>query len=87
MGASSQSIVNLLSKEFIVLVIIAFAIATPLVIFTMRSWLTEFAYHVNFGIGTFAISGAVALLIAFVTISFRSIKAAVANPIDSLRSE
>lgn len=87
LGASTESIVNLLSKEFILLIIIAFAIATPLVIVTMRSWLSEFAYHVNFGVGTFAISGIIALLIAFITISFRSIKAAVANPVDSLRNE
>ncbi len=87
LGASTESILNLLSKEFMMLVVIAFVIATPLVILTMRSWLSEFAYHVNFGVGTFALSGIIAILIAFVTISFRSIKAAVANPVDSLRSE
>lgn len=87
LGASTQSIVNMLSKEFITLILIAFVIATPLVVVFMNSWLAEFAYHVSYGVGTFAISGIIAVGIAFLTISFRSIKAAVANPVDSLRNE
>jgi len=87
LGASTKSIINLVSKEFIALVLIAFIIATPLVIITMRNWLSEFAYKVNFGVGTFATSGLLAVFIAFVTISFRALKAAKANPIDSLKSD
>lgn len=87
LGASTESIINLVSKEFLALIVIAFLIATPLVVMTMRNWLTEFAYHVDFGVGTFAVSGIIAVLIAFVTISFRALKAAKANPIDSLRSD
>ncbi|MEQ8303718.1 MAG: FtsX-like permease family protein [Cyclobacteriaceae bacterium] len=87
LGASAQSIVSLLSREFMKLVLVAFVIATPLVILTMNSWLSEFAYHVNINVGTFAISGVVSLFIAFATVSFRSIRAAMANPVDSLRSD
>jgi len=87
LGASAESIVSLLSKEFISLVVAAFIIATPLVILLMNNWLSEFAYHVDFGLGTFVISGIISVLIAFATISAKSIRAAVRNPVDSLRSE
>lgn len=87
LGASTESIINLISKEFIGLVLIAFLIATPMVVMAMRNWLSEFAYKTNFGVGTFAVSGFIAVLIAFATISFRALKAAKANPIDSLRSD
>lgn len=87
LGASTNNIVSLISREFILLVLVAFVIAIPLVIATMNSWLSEFAYHVNFGVGTFALAGGIAIVIAFVTISIRSLKAAKSNPVDSLRSE
>ncbi len=87
LGASAQSIVSLLSREFILLVVIAFVIATPLVVLTMNSWLQEFAYHTNISVGTFVISGVVTLIIAFSTVSIRSVRAAMTNPVDSLRSE
>jgi len=87
LGASANSIVTLISKEFLVLIAISFAIATPVVIITMNNWLSEFAYHINITVGTFIASGVAALLIALATISFRSIRAAMANPVDSLRSE
>jgi putative ABC transport system permease protein len=87
LGASTESIINLISKEFIGLVLIAFLIATPMVVMAMRNWLSEFAYKTNFGVGTFAVSGFIAVFIAFATISFRALKAAKANPIDSLRSD
>jgi len=87
LGASTNSIINMVSKEFIALVLIAFIIATPMVIMTMRNWLSEFAYKVNFGVDTFAVSGLITLLIAIATISFRALKAAKANPVDALKSE
>lgn len=87
LGASVESIVSLLSKEFIILVVIAFVIATPLVVVLMNSWLSEFAYHINFGVGTFILSGVISIIIAMTTISVKSIRAAVGNPVDSLRSE
>ncbi|MEQ8425154.1 MAG: FtsX-like permease family protein, partial [Cyclobacteriaceae bacterium] len=87
LGASTEGIVGLLSKEFISLVLVSFVIAIPFVIMTMQNWLSEFAYHIDFGVGTFALSGFIAVLIAFATISIRSIKAANANPVESLRTE
>ncbi|MEQ8363681.1 MAG: FtsX-like permease family protein [Cyclobacteriaceae bacterium] len=87
LGTSTESIINLISKEFIGLVLIAFLIATPMVVMAMRNWLSEFAYRINFGMSTFAIAGLIAVFIAFATISFRALKAARANPIDSLRSD
>lgn len=87
LGASVESIVSLLSKEFLVLVVIAFIIATPLVVVLMNNWLSEFAYHVDFGVGTFIVSGVISIIIAMTTISVKSISAAVGNPVDSLRSE
>lgn len=87
LGASTNSIINLISKEFIALVLIAFIIATPLVIISMRNWLSEFAYKANLGVDTFVVSGVITLLIAIATISFRALKAVKSNPIDSLRSE
>ena len=65
LGASTNSIMLLLSREFLTLVVIAFAIATPLVIVSMQEWLAEFAYHINISAGIFAITGSIALLIAF----------------------
>ncbi|MEP2667626.1 MAG: ABC transporter permease [Cyclobacteriaceae bacterium] len=87
LGASTNSIINLVSKEFIALVVIAFIIATPMVIMTMHNWLSEFAYKVNIGVGTFAVSGLITLFIATATISFHALKAANTNPVDALKSE
>lgn len=87
LGATTSHIVLLLSREFLTLVIFAFTIATPLVLVVMRGWLMEFAYHITISATIFAITGTIALFIAFVTISFRSLKAAFANPVDDLRSE
>ncbi|MCW5911661.1 MAG: ABC transporter permease [Cyclobacteriaceae bacterium] len=87
LGASVQSIVGLISKEFLLLVIIAGFVAVPVSYFLMRSWLQDFAYHVSMGADVFAMAGLIALIIALTTISFRSIKAALANPVESLRNE
>lgn len=86
-GASVGSIVGLLSKEFIGLVAVAVVIASPLAWWAMHNWLQGFAYRINISWWVFALAGLAALLIAFATVSFQSIKAALANPIRSLRNE
>ncbi len=87
MGASVVQIVVMMSAEFVRLVLIAFVIAVPVTYYGMSKWLEEFAYKVSIGWVVFAMAGLVALAIALVTISFESIKSAMGNPIDSLRSE
>lgn len=87
MGASVSSIVNLLSKEFLKLVIVSFFIAAPLAWYFMHSWLQGFAYRSNISLWIFLVAGLAALIIALFTVSFQAIRAAVANPVDALRSE
>ncbi|MEL7341541.1 MAG: FtsX-like permease family protein, partial [Bacteroidota bacterium] len=87
LGASVGNIVVLLSKDFLRLVVIAFVIATPLTVYLMRSWLDDFAFHIDLNWYTFLLLGLGAVCLAFLTVSFQSIKAAVANPVNSLRNE
>jgi putative ABC transport system permease protein len=87
LGATIGSIVYLFSKEFVILISIAFFIATPLAWYFMNKWLQEYAYRISISWWLFAASGLVAIVVALATISFQAIKAAVANPVDSLRSE
>jgi putative ABC transport system permease protein len=87
LGASMGSVVRLLSKEFVVLVVLANIIAWPVAYFVMTSWLKNFAYRTEIGLVTFVFSGFAALIIAFLTVCFQSIKAALANPVESLRYE
>jgi len=87
LGASVPGIVSMLSVDFIKLVLVAIVIATPAAWYAMNKWLEGFAYRVSLHWYLPAIGGAVAALIAFITISFQSIRAAVANPVKSLRSE
>lgn len=87
LGASAGQISLLLSKEFITLVVIGVCIATPVGWFIMNKWLQGFAYHTNISWWTFVVAGTAAVCIAFFTISFQSIKAALANPVKSLRTE
>ena len=87
LGASVSEIIGLLAKDFIKLVLIAIAIAIPAAWFTMNRWLEDFAYRINIGWYVFVLAGLMAILIAFITISFQSIKAALTNPVKSLRSE
>jgi putative ABC transport system permease protein len=87
LGANVTVIVSMLSKDFIKLVIIAILIASPLAWYLMHLWLQDFAYRVNIQWWVLAGAACTALFIAFVTISFQSIKAALANPVNSLRSE
>jgi len=87
LGASVARIAALLSKDFLLLVIIAFVIATPIAWWTMNKWLQDFAYKTDIGWMIFALAGFAAMVIALATISFQAIKAAIANPVKSLRTE
>ncbi len=86
-GASISNIVFLLSKDFLKLVLIAVVVAFPIAYYFMFTWLQDFAYRINISWWVFAIAGIVAITIAFLTMSFKSIKAALANPSKSLKSE
>ena len=87
LGASVSGIVSMLSKDFMKPVAIAAVIAFPAAWWIMNQWLQGFAYKVEIGWRIFAAAGTIALLIAFVTVSFQAIKAAIANPVKSLRTE
>jgi len=87
LGASVTGIVGMLSKDFLKLVLIAAVIAFPVAWWVMHKWLNDFAYRVDIGWWVFVAAGIAALLIALLTISFQSIKAAIANPVKSLRTE
>jgi putative ABC transport system permease protein len=87
LGATASSIVYLFSKEFIVLISIAFLIATPLAWYFMNRWLQDYVYRINISWWLFAAGGLAAIIIALATISFQAIKAAIANPVKSLRTE
>ncbi len=87
LGASIGSIVQLLSKDFLILVAISAVIAFPIAWYTMNNWLQDFAYRISMPWWIFIIAGIVAAFIALVTISFQAIKAAISNPVKSLRTE
>jgi putative ABC transport system permease protein len=87
MGASVKGIINLLSKEFLTLVVLSFFIAMPVAWYFMHAWLKDFAYRTDISWWVFVLAGILALLIAITTVSFQAIKAAIANPVKSLRTE
>jgi putative ABC transport system permease protein len=87
LGASVASITIMLGKDFIKLVCISILIAAPIAWYAMNKWLEDFAYRINIGWAVFVIAGFVAMFIALFTVSFHAIKAAVANPVKSLRTE
>jgi putative ABC transport system permease protein len=87
LGAGVPHIVGLVSKDFIKLVVIAIVIASPIAWYAMRQWLQDFAYRIQIQWWVFGLAGIVAVLIAFITLSFQSIRAALRNPVKSLRSE
>lgn len=87
LGAQISNITWLVSKEFLLLVFVANIIAWPVAYYVMYKWLQNFAYRINLGLGIFLASGMMALIIALLTVSYQSIKAATANPVDSLRYE
>lgn len=87
LGASVPNIIALLSKEFLQLVLVALVIATPVAWYAMNKWLEDFAYQTSISWTVFIVAGLAAFLIAVFTISYQAIKAALANPVKSLRSE
>jgi ABC-type antimicrobial peptide transport system permease subunit len=87
LGASVTGIMALLSKDFIILVIISFVIAAPIAYWGMFKWLQDYTYRVSINWWVFALAGLLSVLIALLTVSYQSIKAAVANPVKSLRTE
>ena len=87
LGASVSGIAALVTKEFIRPVVIALVIAAPLAWWAMHQWLQEFTYRINIHWWVFALAGIMAILIAILTVSFHAVKAAVANPVKSLRTE
>ena len=87
LGASVQNITTMLSKEFVVLVLIAAVIAFPLSWWAMHHWLQDFAFRVNISWWVFVLAAFIAFTIALLTVSFQAIRAAIANPVDSLRTE
>jgi putative ABC transport system permease protein len=87
LGATSAGIAFMLNKDFLRLVTIAILIASPIAYYCMYQWLQDFAYRIHISWWMFVLSGAGAVLIALATISYQSVKAAIANPVKSLRSE
>jgi ABC-type antimicrobial peptide transport system permease subunit len=87
LGATSRNIVYLLSKEFTLLIIIAFVIAAPVAWYFMHKWLQNYTYRIQLGVGIFLIAVLSSMVIAWITVGHRAIKAAIANPVKSLRTE
>jgi putative ABC transport system permease protein len=87
LGATISDIVSMLSKDYMLLVLIASEVAIPLAWWAMNKWLQDFAYRINIGWWVFLAAGLIALLIALFTVSSQAIKAALSNPVKSLRSE
>jgi ABC-type antimicrobial peptide transport system permease subunit len=87
LGASAKNIVYLLSKEFTLLIIIAFVIAAPVAYYIMYKWLMNYTYRIQLGVSIFLLAIAGSILIAWITAGHRAVKAAMANPVKSLRTE
>ncbi|HVW14687.1 MAG TPA: FtsX-like permease family protein [Mucilaginibacter sp.] len=87
LGASIGNVWILLSKDFILLVVTSCVIASPVALYFLEPWLKKYDYHITLGPGVFLLSAAAALMITMITVSFQAVKAALANPVRSLRSE
>jgi len=87
LGASIAQVWMLLSLDFVMLVLISCVIASPIAFYFLKQWLEKYNYHITIGLGVFIVSGIAAIIITLFTISFQAIKAAIANPVKSLRSE
>lgn len=87
LGATITNIVTMLSKDFVILIAISMVIATPVAWYAMNSWLEDFAYRIDVQLWTFVLAGIAALIIAVLTISYQAIRAALANPVNALKSE
>ena len=86
-GVSISSLALLLVKEFLLLVLVANVIAWPVIYFAMDRWLQDFAYRIDISWVSFVLAGVLALVIALVTVSYQAVKAALTNPVDTLRYE
>ena len=87
LGASHTNLMVVLTKDFTILVILSFLVASPFAFLIMRGWLQDFAYQVNMGIGVFLLPGIIALLIAWLTVAYQTGKTALTNPVKALRYE
>ena len=87
LGASVSSILGLVGKEYIVLIVLSFIIASPIAIYIMNEWLSQYAYSISLNIWLFVIAAATALLITLATIANHAIRSATRNPVESLRTE
>ncbi|GMQ81277.1 MAG: ABC transporter permease [Rhodothermia bacterium] len=87
LGASIKSVIFMLSREFTIYVLVAFAIAAPLSFFAMQEWLNTFVYRIDFSFGTLVVVGLITLLISLATVSYQTVRAAIANPVDALHHE
>lgn len=87
LGASLPHIIQVFSKEFLILIAFAFVLATPLAYFTLAGWLTNFAYHVDPGVQAFLLAGIITLVLVLITVSYQVIRVALVNPVKTLRSE
>lgn len=87
LGASTRHLLGLLSKEYVLLLAVAFVLATPITYFLMKDWLSEFAYRIELGVGVFLLGGLLAFLIAGMTVSYQSIRAVRVNPAQVLKEE
>jgi putative ABC transport system permease protein len=87
LGASVTSITTMLSKDFLKLVVISFVIASPVAWWMMHSWLNNYTYRVDLSWWIFVITAVISILIALITVSFQAVKAALSNPVKSLRTE
>jgi putative ABC transport system permease protein len=87
LGASTANVVLLLSKDFVKLVLIAVALATPVAWYLMHQWLKDFVYRIQINPGVFVVAGGIATAIALLTVSYHAIRTALTNPADTLRSE
>jgi len=87
LGATVGSIVALLSKDFLKLVLLGYALALPLTWYVMNQWLENFAYRTDISVSIYGVAGVIAMAIALITVSWQSLKAAMANPVKSLRNE
>ncbi len=87
LGASEKKIISLLTSDFLLTVLIAFALAIPLSWYFMDQWLESYAYRIKIGVGIYILTGSAALIITFITVSYQAMRAALANPVKSLRTE
>jgi ABC-type antimicrobial peptide transport system permease subunit len=87
LGATAGNIVFLLSKEFTLLIVIAFVVASPIAYYLMHNWLQDYAFRIDIGIGVFLVTMFASVIIAWITAGYRAVRAALVSPVKSLRTE